>query len=534
MRPCWCILTMATLVAPMLATPPSAPEGKASKEQIERLVHQLGSPKFREREAATAALEEIGIPALPLLEAALKGPDREVRARAEALVGRIRKLAETAGVLVPEYLHLKFKATPLQQAVRDLARTSGYPIELQGVPSTWADHTITVDTGKTTFWRAFDRFCHAAGLVEAPPQPSYYVPAGSSQLPRWAPPRRPAGTRRASAAAALVPLLVLALPDGPPAKAASPTARVRIRERPAFIPAVRTRSSLFLMVGKPVHWPTCYFGAVRVRVQPPEPPIPTRARTKDEILIILDAALEPRWSWIDADRVLVRRAVDSSGQKLEQATQVAGETDRLMRSPAKPPALLKPHDIAGYQMPWCERKVDVVLKVPAHAVRALKELGGTIEGRILTENRSLFWIPHLTKAAPKSMSGQAGSLKLKAVRKAHDGSFTIALEMTQAARVLPADTVWQSAPRNSLAPPGAPAPPSQTLILWGWAVLDRKGDPIPIASGTFKGPRRGSHTQEISLTVKPGAQGDPEELVFVGRLVVPVTIPFQFHDVRLP
>jgi hypothetical protein len=57
--------------------------------EIERLVKQLGSDRFEEREAASLRLAEIGGPALPALEKAAGGGDAEVRRRAKLLQGRI-------------------------------------------------------------------------------------------------------------------------------------------------------------------------------------------------------------------------------------------------------------------------------------------------------------------------------------------------------------------------------------------------------------------------------------------------------------
>jgi RNA polymerase sigma factor (sigma-70 family) len=66
--------------APALPTAPN--EGGIGK-----LVERLGSPKFREREAATRALAAIGEPALPVLRAlAASGKDLETRRRAEQLI----------------------------------------------------------------------------------------------------------------------------------------------------------------------------------------------------------------------------------------------------------------------------------------------------------------------------------------------------------------------------------------------------------------------------------------------------------------
>jgi WD40 repeat protein len=65
--------------------------GQASSvTEITRLIHQLGSKDFGQREAASKALEAIGAPALaPLRNAATDNDDAEIRRRAEGLVRAI-------------------------------------------------------------------------------------------------------------------------------------------------------------------------------------------------------------------------------------------------------------------------------------------------------------------------------------------------------------------------------------------------------------------------------------------------------------
>lgn len=73
---------LATRV-PILAAPPDATE-------IARLIQQLGSPAFVEREAASKRLDAIGEPALEHLQkVATHNTDAETRRRAQALVGAI-------------------------------------------------------------------------------------------------------------------------------------------------------------------------------------------------------------------------------------------------------------------------------------------------------------------------------------------------------------------------------------------------------------------------------------------------------------
>ncbi len=58
----------------------------ASKEDITSAIQKLGSPKYAEREKASADLEKMGGRAFPALVQALKNADPEVKARAQGLL----------------------------------------------------------------------------------------------------------------------------------------------------------------------------------------------------------------------------------------------------------------------------------------------------------------------------------------------------------------------------------------------------------------------------------------------------------------
>src|SRR5262245_6626709 len=66
----------------------SEPPGKVIPDgkEIDRLVKQLGSKEFKEREAASSALGQIGKPALKALRKAAKDGDAEIRSRADKLI----------------------------------------------------------------------------------------------------------------------------------------------------------------------------------------------------------------------------------------------------------------------------------------------------------------------------------------------------------------------------------------------------------------------------------------------------------------
>ena len=61
----------------------------AKSEEIKRLIDQLGSERFKDRELATQGLSKLGDDALPRLEEAAKSADLEVRRRARQLIERL-------------------------------------------------------------------------------------------------------------------------------------------------------------------------------------------------------------------------------------------------------------------------------------------------------------------------------------------------------------------------------------------------------------------------------------------------------------
>src|SRR5262249_17297906 len=81
-------------------------------------------------------------------------------------IRRIEARQQTARLLEPRRVRLEYKDTPLAEALADFTRQSGVPFVLQGGPTLAANRKITLATGMTSFWEAFDQFCRQAQLVE--------------------------------------------------------------------------------------------------------------------------------------------------------------------------------------------------------------------------------------------------------------------------------------------------------------------------------------------------------------------------------
>jgi hypothetical protein len=161
-----------------------------ASDRIERLVKQLGSNKFADRERAKRELQAIGTPALEALKKAASD-DGERGRRARDLARELEQKAVTERVLGGKKVKLSFKDTPVIDAVDELVRQSGYNIQIQGEVAALAKRKVTLDTGDTTFWPAFDQLCLKAGLVEIAGQSQAAAVDHLLQDPRLNPNRMP-------------------------------------------------------------------------------------------------------------------------------------------------------------------------------------------------------------------------------------------------------------------------------------------------------------------------------------------------------
>ncbi len=154
------VLFCLSLVPAMLTGgPPSRTkpaESLRDKAQLEQLIEQLGSPEFREREAASKALAECGVEVLPALQKASNHADPEVRRRvADLLPG-----AEKAVALAPTRVSLNLTRRPIREAVAEIARQTGYPIKVEQ-PEQQDRRRHSFHFKGLTFWEAMEKVCAA-------------------------------------------------------------------------------------------------------------------------------------------------------------------------------------------------------------------------------------------------------------------------------------------------------------------------------------------------------------------------------------
>jgi hypothetical protein len=83
----WLCLGLLTAVLPLAATEPLTSPGKPTEARIEKLLHELESPRYAERERAMKELRELGEKAVaPLKEALAAGRSAEFHRRARMLL----------------------------------------------------------------------------------------------------------------------------------------------------------------------------------------------------------------------------------------------------------------------------------------------------------------------------------------------------------------------------------------------------------------------------------------------------------------
>jgi hypothetical protein len=143
----------------------SDPEEEFNRAEVEKLIGQLSDKAYAVRQKASKELEQLGPEVLPLFrETIQKTGDPEVRRQLEELVPKLERQA----ALAPKFITLQCKDKPLREAIKELARQSGYKIELStpaGANDERERRLVTLDLKNVSFWDALERVCGQGGLA---------------------------------------------------------------------------------------------------------------------------------------------------------------------------------------------------------------------------------------------------------------------------------------------------------------------------------------------------------------------------------
>jgi hypothetical protein len=549
MRTPWSILAVllglglgaVALRAERTATPP---------KNVAQLIAQLGSTRFAERARATRALDAIGAPALDALRKAIHSPDMETSRRARQLVAAIEKRVEAAAVLAPTRVRLLCKDMPVTDAVAELARKAHCDIQIH--PSHRAALTrqkVTLDSGEVSFWEAYDLLCKKAGLVEIGASQNgvrYAIDAGIPapiQLPRGVLPVQPVMPVNPIQGGGLIPLQVNPAAiqrlqqavrgvQVLPAQGGFQPAVIRgMRINDVYGPVYQVVNSLLLMSGKPADVPTCYAGAFRLRfLNGPR----ARRQAGAAWPVQLEVTAEPKlanWALLGSPKF--QQLTDDQGQELtpiEPPNRSAG-WGRIRAAE---------YDVNPYGSPQgAKQSILVRFKRGEKQAALLKVCKGSLATQIQTPQETLITVDNILKAAGKTVKGaRGGSIKVIEAVKDEIGRYTIRFKLENPSGVDDSGGDIRAARFRNRAMRLRVRGGGRIMVMGGYpsseglTLLDGKGRPLQLVGMSASG-MNGVFEQSLTFRATQG-QGEPVKLVYSGRRLVTVDVPFVFKDVPLP
>ena len=476
-------------------------------DRVPRLIRDLGSSQYGQREEAMKQLDTLGTPALAALREATQTDDLEVRRRCQALVERIEKRVQSAQLLEPRRVHLVFKDTPIAAAVADFSRKTGYHLQLQRNSTLPPNRTVTLDTGEVSFWEALEQFCDKAGVAEqnrVSPLRSRPAPTDANRTFR------------------------------------EQELRILLREEamlginnPNWAPSAL---NLTLVPGKAPALPTAYSGAIRIQALSPELCVVPTAKSPDHVQVVLEVAPEPKLDWKKVVDIRIEHAVDDNGQTLGQlthATKPLAEHDLDMRAQMMLSGRSSNQELFSRSI----RQIPVALKAGPNYPRSIRELKGTISALVLTPPEALVTIDDVLKATGTTARAKDGS-DVKVVEARRDGRSQLHLQLE-----LPGwFGRWTNEQQvvNRRVRMGRmlvnPVDTGHTVGAMTWSVQDARGARLSLARMETRFSQRDSELfQENFLTFyAPGSQEGPFKCVLTGQRLVILDVPFTLKDIPVP
>lgn len=492
--------------------------GDAQPAIIEQLIDQLGHPNYRTRQQASQRLDALGTLALPALTVACQHANPEVARRAADLVLTIQYRAEQQALLKPRLVHLKLHDATIPEAIAELARQSGYRVALaEDVASQLAGQTITLDTGRVSFWEAVDGLCRKADLTElVQVQPGTSETAQGLAFPGLPQPGRVIVVGGGGRAILQPPAPPLPPPGNRPEQAG---------------PAIAdSKADLVLAPGKRPELPTDYVGSVRVQAiplgyEPPRQPGQNGSRQPivgpGGLSLFLQLVTEPRLRLHRVNGLTIVRAVDNHGQHLDLLDQ---PTLPQPSQPQLPPGVIIqpgiPHQLpSNNQTPTGE--IRVLLSRAEKAPQTLKELSGIALLQMRTAPAALVTVADILdeQVGRKRIVGLGGvAVQVGNVEKLETGCrVQITLELPDA--ILPEPAV------------------SPRVGPLGIALTDTHGQPIR-PGGIFRQQVQqvnGINTFSFELRFHYYAEAPqvPKTLSVRGSRLVSMDVPFSLRDIRI-
>jgi hypothetical protein len=447
----------------------------AEAADADRLVEQLGSRKFPEREAAAKELDALGPAALDALKRAQSSEDAEVRRRAGELVARIERRLESQRLLAPRKVSFVCKDRPIPEAVAEFAKQTGRVVTVGGDLAALSRRKLTLDTGETTFWHALDQLCRAAGLVELD-----------------------SATRNLAGARPMIPGEILLT-----AEEAKP---------------------------RPAH----RVGAARVRALPPGLAAIEHGRQTGDIHLALGLALD---SPLSLDKVLdvrISRAVDEQGQSLPQLAEAVP-----VSPVNHPVFIANARGLSSAILSTGDVPAPFRLKAGTQPAKRLTELSGTVTARVRTPPEPVMVVDNVFKATGKPVEGkESGRVTVLEAEVLAGGDVKLRVELQPPAGAAFPNAQGKQVQVQAVAigPGGAvvllPSGDAPSMKL-----IDAKGTDFPAPRMTAHRISIINNVwlHEMTLVFKPQTgQAEPAKLQCLAPRLTTVEVPFTLRDVPLP
>ncbi|RLS27584.1 MAG: hypothetical protein DWH70_00275 [Planctomycetota bacterium] len=542
-----------------------------SQPSISEMIKALGDSSFEVREKAEKDLGLAGEPALDQLRKERKSEDPEIRRRVESLIKKIELESDNKKLINPKKITMKHSDVPVTEVIADLVKQSGYRIILEDKSRALESKKISVEMKDVAFWEALETIAMKANLVEVAgiqgaagnpirvefPKQNVFPRVAPKLVPPPVPPKEveepKKGVKNDVGPQAIRVLFVpqeKAQPVAPPAVLPQPLLPPGIGQ--VFgqiaigmdqVPAARGKENVIILKeGKFDLLPTDNRSAYRIRLL--KNPETVFGKPDDKhILIGLEVTPEPRFKLQEITGVKITKAVDESGQVLEQDTTIS--RNDIPAPPVPGRIIARPIQAIGL-----EGKAGAVdSKVPIHFLKAQKEsmsiqmLEGKLILQVLDDSTPILEITNIEKEVGKKIEGKSGAwLKINECGKDAKGFHTLRIEYD-----IPADAVAANGQNNRIQF-GNIGIQNNIIIqngqfnmvggvgpanLGGFKILDAEGKTLtPNSSSTSVQVGPGGTKRSINVTY-PASSKAPSKIIYEGGTPIAVEVPFSLKLIPL-
>lgn len=489
----------------------------------------------------------------------------ETANRAATLVAKIEQRAENARLIAPTYVELSFKDMPVEEAVAELAKKSGYAIIIGGDKTKLSGRKVTCETGKVPFWKALEMLCEKAELVESdmvvqvgtnpsvPPSPPLVKPLPIRRLP---PQRVPEGFS-ADEPAPKVPAKKEVPQEAEPA--VQPAQPVQVQVQPNFkriapIQPARNIAAIVLVDGKAPTNPMHVEGAIRIRAVDsqgqPNVPVP-----QGEFNLSLEVKAEPKIQVLQVVGVKIDKAVDNHDQHLDQSMVAAAENPQVDGIGQIQIQQLQQGGQVKVMSSMIARPigmgngrtvVPVRLKKGEKESKSIKELQGTVSLKIRTPAEEIVAIENIMKAKGESAKGKNEStLKIIDISTEANGDVKVEVELQHSHEIQvqmgnnlpPQGVIIQGNVQIQIAPngQGGIAAPVMLGNQLGLEMVDSKGTPLKLVQTQQSKMQwqQNGRTVGATLTFHPEKDQQAAKLAFKGTRIATAEVPFVLKDLAI-